>query len=56
MTQHSSSSLTQMPGFIIQTNQKIDTGKTLKLWPIFVDHFIAERANQTQLSLMVIPE
>jgi hypothetical protein len=22
-----------------QTNQKIDTGKTLTRWPVFVDHF-----------------
>ncbi|EEW1505788.1 hypothetical protein DU342_07880 [Escherichia coli] len=23
-----------------QTNRKIDTGKTLTRWPVFVDHFI----------------
>ncbi|PHU46602.1 hypothetical protein CSW77_23900 [Shigella flexneri] len=25
-----------------QTNRKIDTGKTLTRWPVFVDHFKAE--------------
>ncbi|PHU70619.1 hypothetical protein CSW72_13585, partial [Shigella boydii] len=24
-----------------QTNRKIDTGKTLTRWPVFVDHFIS---------------
>ncbi|EAA1365155.1 peptidase M16, partial [Shigella flexneri] len=24
-----------------QTNRKIDTGKTLTRWPVFVDHFMA---------------
>ncbi|PFF93662.1 hypothetical protein CRH02_23800, partial [Escherichia albertii] len=24
-----------------QTNRKIDTGKTLTRWPVFVDHFTA---------------
>jgi hypothetical protein len=26
-----------------QTNQKIDTGKTLTRWPVFVDHFTESR-------------
>ncbi len=26
-----------------QTNRKIDTGKTLTRWPVFVDHFTSER-------------
>ncbi|TWY31225.1 hypothetical protein FR965_08130 [Serratia marcescens] len=24
-----------------QTNRKVDTGKTLKRWPVFVDHYIS---------------
>ena len=27
-----------------QTNRKIDTGKTLTRWPVFVDHFKEKRS------------
>ncbi|OUZ97537.1 hypothetical protein CBL23_09520 [Shigella sonnei] len=31
-----------------QTNRKIDTGKTLTRWPVFVDHFIHNFIYQTR--------
>uniref|UniRef100_UPI0033BB93E4 hypothetical protein n=1 Tax=Shigella flexneri TaxID=623 RepID=UPI0033BB93E4 len=32
-----------------QTNRKIDTGKTLTRWPVFVDHFTA--ANNQSIAI-----
>ncbi|EPZ9372645.1 hypothetical protein F2Y77_24250, partial [Shigella sonnei] len=31
-----------------QTNRKIDTGKTLTRWPVFVDHFRRLISGKTQ--------
>jgi hypothetical protein len=38
-----------------QTNRKTDTGKTLKRWPVLVDHYkIMKNTNTGALSLRVI--
>ncbi|ECD5161923.1 hypothetical protein E1408_22505 [Salmonella enterica subsp. enterica serovar Senftenberg] len=35
----------------LQTNRKTDTGKTLKPWPVLVDHYIAG----VQLATLIMP-
>ena len=35
-----------------QTNRKVDTGKTLKRWPVFVDHYKKRFSDEQIISIL----
>ncbi len=41
-------------GGLPPTNRKIDTGKTLTRWPVFVDHFIPDTSLQWEIVVAIV--